>query len=40
MPCDPLYALGDNFDLVLPSRKLSLWPLAPPLNLPKHIFPT
>lgn len=32
--------LGDDFDPVPPSRKLSLGPLALPLYFPKHIVPT
>lgn len=40
MPCELLFAQGDDLDSVLPSRKLPLGPLAPPLHLPKYVFPT
>lgn len=36
MPCGLLFAQGDDLDAVLPSRKLPLGSLAPPLHLPKY----
>lgn len=38
MPRGLLFAQGDDLDAVLPSRKLPLWSLAPPLHLPKYSF--